>query len=54
MEDDLKFPRSSICKWNINIPSVIKANEVANYLGVSIEDLLLEDKDEDINTSPIP
>mgnify|MGYP001352746311 CR=1 FL=1 len=40
MEEELKFPRSSICKWDDNTPSVIKVKKVADYLGVSIERLL--------------
>ena len=40
MESDLKFPRSSICKWNDNEPGVRKVKNVADYLGVSIDYLL--------------
>lgn len=40
MESDLGFPRSSICKWNENEPSVLKVKKVSDYLGVSIERLL--------------
>lgn len=43
MERDLKFPRSSICKWNENEPGVTKAQKVADYLEVPIEKLLHED-----------
>lgn len=49
MERDLSFPRSSICKWNDNTPSVIKVQKVADYLNVPIEKLLAED-----TTQPVP
>nr|DAM62594.1 MAG TPA: helix-turn-helix domain protein [Herelleviridae sp.]DAO85477.1 MAG TPA: helix-turn-helix domain protein [Caudoviricetes sp.] len=39
------FPRSSISKWNDNIPSVLKVKKVAEYFGVAIDDLI-SDKDE--------
>ncbi len=40
LEDDLGFPRSYICKWNKNEPGIRKVQKVADYLGVSIEELL--------------
>lgn len=40
LEDDLGFPRSYICKWNKNEPGIRKVQKVANYLGVTIEELL--------------
>lgn len=40
LEDDLGFPRSYICKWNRNEPGIRKVQKVADYLGVSIEELL--------------
>jgi len=40
LEDDLGFARSSVCKWNKNEPGIRKVQKVANYLGVSIEELL--------------
>lgn len=40
MEADLGFPRSSICKWNTNEPSVSKVKKVADYLKVNIERLI--------------
>ena len=46
MERDLSFPRSSICKWNDNTPSVTKVKKVADYLEVQIERLLAEDTTE--------
>ena len=42
MERDLELPRSSICKWNENEPSVTKAKKVAEYLKVTVEQLLGE------------
>lgn len=42
LETELEFPRSSICKWNENIPSVTKVKAVAERLGKSIEYFLEE------------
>lgn len=46
LEDDLQFPRSYICKWNKNEPGIRKVQKVAEYLKVSIEELLEEQTDE--------
>lgn len=40
LERDLGFPRSYICKWNENIPSVTKVKAVADYLGCTVDELL--------------
>lgn len=40
LEMDLEFPRSYICKWNKNEPGIRKVQKVADYLGVTIEELL--------------
>ena len=45
LETELGFPRSSISKWNDNIPSVLKVKKVAEYFNVTIDDLI-SDKDE--------
>lgn len=42
LEDDLGFARSYVCKWNRNEPGIRKVQKVADYLGVSIEELLRE------------
>ncbi len=39
LEDSLGFPKSSICKWNENIPSVAKVQKVANALDVTVDAL---------------
>lgn len=44
LEDDLDFPRSYICKWNKNEPGIRKVQKVADYLEVSIERLLRNEK----------
>ena len=44
LEKALGFPRSSICKWNENEPGIRKVQKVADYLEVSIEELLAEDE----------
>ncbi|MDQ0153672.1 transcriptional regulator with XRE-family HTH domain [Moryella indoligenes] len=40
IEADLGFSRSSIYKWNVNIPGIDRVKKVADYLGVSIEELM--------------
>lgn len=42
LEKELKFPRSSICKWNKNTPGVDKMKAVARRLNKPIE-YFLED-----------
>lgn len=42
VENELGFPRSSICKWNENEPGIRKVQKVADYLQVPIEKLLEE------------
>ncbi len=42
LENRLEFPRSSISKWNENIPSIAKVKDVAEALDVSI-DVLTKD-----------
>lgn len=46
LEKALGFPRSSICKWNENEPGIRKVQKVADYLGVSIEELLKDEQKE--------
>ena len=46
LEKALGFPRSSICKWNDNEPGIRKVQKVADYLGVSIEELLKDEQKE--------
>lgn len=43
VEKDLQLSNGSICKWNENEPGIRKVQKVAEYLGVSIEELLRED-----------
>lgn len=42
LEEELNFSRSSICKWNYNLPSIVKVKAVADYFGVTIDKLLQE------------
>ncbi len=42
LETNLHFSRSSICKWDKNIPNIKKVQAVANYFKVPIESLLDE------------
>ena len=42
LERDLKFPHSSVRKWNENEPGIRKVQKVADYLRVPIEKLLEE------------
>ena len=45
LERTLEFPRSSICKWDENEPSIWRVYRVAKLLGVTV-DSLLEDAPE--------
>ncbi len=47
LEKELKFPRSSICKWSKNTPGVDKMKAVAERLGKPIEYFL------DDTTTPV-
>lgn len=40
LEVELEFPRSSICKWDKNIPSILKVKQVADKLGVAVDELI--------------
>jgi len=40
LERRLEFPRSSICKWDENEPSVWRVHRVAKLLGVTVDSLL--------------
>ncbi len=42
MEHDLGLARSSVCKWNKNEPGITKVQKVANYLNVTVNELLSE------------
>ena len=44
IEKDLQLSNGSICKWNENEPEIRKVQKVADYLGVSIEELLAEEE----------
>lgn len=44
LEKELKFPRSSICKWSKNTPGVDKMKAVAERLGKPIEYFLEDTK----------
>lgn len=40
LESQLGFARSSICKWDTNVPSVDRVQKVANFLNVPITEIL--------------
>lgn len=46
MEKELGFSNASICKWNENEPGIRKVKKVADYLGVTLEELLEDEKGE--------
>lgn len=46
LENKLGFSRGSICKWDVNIPSINKVKAVADYFGASIDELLNGSKSE--------
>lgn len=43
MERDLEFPRGYVFQWSKIEPGVQKVKKVADYLGVSIEELIKEE-----------
>ncbi len=43
LEEELNFPRGSICKWDKNIPSVLKVKAVADALNTTVDELMKED-----------
>lgn len=43
LEEELGFPRGSICKWDKNIPSVLKVKAVADVLHTTVDALLKKD-----------
>lgn len=47
LEKELGFPRSSISKYNKNIPSMEKIQKIADFLHVSITDITGEEKEGD-------
>lgn len=40
LEKELDLSNGSVCKWNENEPGIRKVQKVADYLGVTIEELL--------------
>ena len=40
MEEQLNFPRGSVYKWDANIPSVEKVKQVADFLKVTVDELI--------------
>ena len=43
IERENELSAGSLCKWNVVSPTVRSLKKVAEYLGVSIEELLRED-----------
>lgn len=42
MEQDLGLGKNTITQWDKSVPSVNKVAAVANYLGVTVDELLKE------------
>ena len=42
LEDGAGITRNTMCRWGENTPSVDKVKRVADFLGVSVDDLLRE------------
>lgn len=40
LESQLGFGRGSIYKWDSHLPSVVKVKDVADVLGVTVDDLI--------------
>lgn len=45
LEKELGFPRSSISKYNKNVPSMEKIQKIADLLNVSIDQIIGEERD---------
>lgn len=42
LESDLDLSQGSVCKWNSVSPSVASIKKVADYLGVTVDELISE------------
>lgn len=49
LEKNLGFARSSICKWNTNVPSIVKVKKVADYFHIAVDELMKEESGEKKN-----
>lgn len=47
LEAILGFSRGSICKWDVNTPSVEKVKAVADYFSVTVDCLLKRDEQDE-------
>lgn len=45
LESELNFSRGSLCKWNVNVPSITKVKAVADYFHVTVDELLKGDEE---------
>ena len=45
LEKELGFPRSSMNKYNNNVPSMEKIQKISNFLNVSIDEIIGEERD---------
>ncbi|MCT2899685.1 MULTISPECIES: helix-turn-helix domain-containing protein [Lentilactobacillus] len=48
IEHDLEFTNGLISKWNKSIPSAVKLQAVADYLGVTTTFILNKSKEEEV------
>lgn len=46
LETQLGFGRGSIYKWDLHMPSVAKVKDVADVLGVTVDDLIADKAEE--------
>ena len=46
LESKLGFARSSICKWDVNSPSIARIKAVADYFKISVDELIGGDVNE--------
>lgn len=40
LENSLNFSSGSICKWDVNVPSIVKVKAVADYFGISVDEIM--------------
>ena len=45
LESELEFSRGSLCKWNVNVPSITTVKAVEDYFHVTVDELLKGDEE---------
>lgn len=51
LEQAVGFPNGTIRRWGENVPAVTKVKTVADYFGVTVDELLTEGGPEEVKTN---